>query len=334
VTAGSASVAPAGSDDATEIGAGKATVINGSVDLTSSKNGTRILVAVIGAAIPASQGEIVATPTDAADDDDTAAEATSRIVAFSKRCPVGVTADEASDFSGGDPCFEGDPIGGMTMTVVNTDTGDTYSDDVNATGGTANIGDLPAGDYTVSFDPGDGFGETVGVCGGQDRSSDLPALTFGGSSVELSLPADREYDCSVRTVTLDTGNTGGDDDSGSADGELIGMYFACPIGMTFDDFDPSQCNVVTDGFDAGFQGSQDLHLSDGELSGDAYFWEGLPLNDGDSWSVTVYQYPDGYDTFAFSSDAGPIHLPQAGGYALTDDTPSHTAELYFLSSGN
>jgi hypothetical protein len=329
VTSGTAAVARAGGDESTEIAAGDATIIDGSVDLTATEDGTRVLVAVIGAAIPVAEGDVVATPTD---DDDEEAEAAgpSRIIVISKRCPVGVTAEEASDYSGADPCFEGEPIGGLTVTVVNTDTGDTYSEEVDATGGAAGISDIPAGDYAVSFDPGDGFGETVGVCGGQDQSAGLPVVTFAGSSVDLSLPADREYLCDVRTMTL-----GDESDDDSAEFGSIGVtFYACPAGMTFADLDPNHCDLITEGFDFGFQGSEEVHLADAGVSGGSYVWHNFSLDDGDSWSPAVFAYPDGYSWFAFSSDGSEIMEPHAGGYQFTSDQPIHILQVYFLETSD
>lgn len=327
VANGTASVAPASGGDAVTLDRGEATTIDGSVELTAEKSGTRVLVAVIGPQVIVSDDISPVADDDDSGDTDTdntdTDEASSQILVTSERCPVGVTGDQALDNTSGDPCFGGDPVGSMTVTLVNQDTGETTTDTIHANGMAAFPG-LAAGNYSVLFDAGDLFGETIGFCGGQDRSADLPVVEFTASSVELELPAEREYDCVTRTITLP--------DEEPTFGSIGATFYACPSGMTFATFDASQCELITDGFDFGFQSSVDFHLSDAGVSGGGYVWHNFPLDDGDSWSPVVYSYPDGYNWYAISTDGGEELEPHAGGYQLTSDQPMHVIEVYFFES--
>jgi hypothetical protein len=321
VAAGQATAAPVAGGEPVELGKGEAATIAGSVALKATKGGTRILVAVVGAAVPSAQGPI----------DDGGETGTGKIIVTSKLCPAGVTAEQAADSSAGDPCFDGGPAVGLTVTARNLDTGEVASAAVDATGGTAALAGLPAGSYEVAFDGGDQYGETVGICGGQDRSADLPVVPFGGSAVDLDLPAEREYDCITHTLT-----PGGDAGDGeAATGSLTATFLACPAEMTFATFDAARCEQVVDGFDFGFQGDGDLHLADATPDSGAFVWGGLPLTDDPAnevaWSPAVFAYPAGYDWFAIAADGGPAMEPHAGGFVLTTGQPYHELAVYFLS---
>jgi hypothetical protein len=338
VASGTATVSPVAGGQGTDLDRGEATAVDGSVKLTSSKNGTRILVAVVGVSVPAAGIEAGGTPA-AGDDDastqgggDASGTGNGKIIVRSELCPPGVTADEASDDSAGDACFGGDPVVGMTVTAQNQETGETYFGEVSANGSAA-LDPLPAGSYAVSFETGDQYGETLGICGGQDQSADLPTEPFDGNSVELDLPADREYDCETRTLSLGDDTGGGSDEA--VTGTVTATFYACPDGMTFETLDTSQCDVITDGFDFGFQGDVNVHLSDATPSGDGYVWSGLDsiyADNGDpvTWSHIVYSYPAGYDWIAYSYDGGPVMEPHAGGFTFTADQPEHTVDVYFI----
>jgi hypothetical protein len=331
VADGTASVAAVEGGEALELTQGEAATVDGTVELTATEDGTRVLVAVIGASIAAEGTESGITPV--ADGEDTES-GTGRIILLSASCPVGVTAEEAGDTTAGDPCFGGEPVGGMTVTVENLETGEAASEEIDPASGSAGFADLPAGTYNVVFDAGEGFGETVGTCGGQDSSADLPVVSFAGSSVDLELPAEREYLCVTRTMTL--GDDSGGDDAGDDDvaefGSIGVTFYACPSGMTYATLDSSQCELITEGFDFGFQGDVDVHLADAGVSGGGYVWHEFPLDNGTSWSPVVYAYPDGYSWYAISSDGGEPLEPHAGGYLLTSDQPIHILQVYFLES--
>jgi hypothetical protein len=330
VASGTATVSPVAGGKGADLGRGDAISIAGSVKLTASKNGTRILVAVVGVSVPAAGSTSSGTPAAGGD---TGATGNSKIVVTNERCPAGITADQARDNSAGDPCFGGNQVVGMTVTAQNQDTGQTYSAEIDDTGSTTAISNLPAGSYAISFDTGDQFGETLGICGGQDSSADLAAVPFGGNSVDLDLPAAREYDCITRTLAL--GDAAGGDKSGNAvSGIIAATFYACPDGMTFATLDTNQCQIIADGFDFGIQGNANLHLSDASPSGNGYAWSGLAAIDGDgnevSWSGTVYAYPGGHDWFATSADGGPVLEPHAGGFTFSAGQQEHTLDVYFI----
>jgi len=219
----------------------------------------------------------------------------------------------------------------MTVQVINTETEESFESDIDPANASAAFQGLPAGNYDVFFTTGEGLGETVGDCGGQDRSSDLETVSIGDSSINLDLPADREYLCVTRTLQLE--------DEASTEGLLSATFFACPDGMTFDTLDPSQCEVITEGFDFGFQGDvehPDSHLADATLGEGTFLWTGLTIypdvNSSASYSPIVYAYPDGYDAYAISADGGEILLPHVGGLALTQEHQSFNLAVYFFDA--
>jgi hypothetical protein len=67
-----------------------------------------------------------------------------------------------------------------------------------------------------------------------------------------------------------------------------------------------------------------------------YVWYGLTINadpnSGMSYWPIMYALPAGYDAYAFSTDGGQPMLPHAGGYALTEDAPMYTVQVYFINS--
>jgi hypothetical protein len=307
---------------------GQATAVAGDVELQSEDGAARVLVAVIGAEVPAAPAGPVEESTPIVEEE-TEETGTGKIVVLNEVCPAGVTAEQALDTSEGDPCFGGAPVEGMLVTAVD-EQGESYQVGMGSNGTVALEG-LPAGEYQLIFSVPEGFGETVGFCGGQDRSADLEVVSFTASSVVLDLPADREYDCITSTLELAEEVT--------TDGVLSATFYACPDGMTFDTLDPAQCEVITGGFDFGFQASAftpELHLGDAGFDGVTFDWSGLVVaTDGEtgvSYSPILYTYPDGYDAYAISTDGGEILLPHAGGYLLTQDQSSFNLAVFFFDS--
>lgn len=200
--------------------------------------------------------------------------------------------------------------------------------------GEAAFQDLSAGSYSLSLDGGPEFGETVGVCGGQDSSGDLPVVQFAGSGVDLDLPAEREYLCVTRTLTLGSQGEHGDGDAST--GSLDVTFLTCPAGMIFETLDGAQCEQIVAGFDFGFQGDVDLHIGDAIPDTGVFIWDGFALEDDPSnqisWSPVVYSYPDGYSWYAISADGGPALEPHAGGFVLTTGQPYHVLTVSFFES--
>ncbi len=320
-----------------DLAAGDATILDGTFDIEAGEDGTRVLVAMIGAEIPASpsspsaDASPVATQVPVSDDDDSSVNS-SRIIVLTELCPAGVTIEQAQDTSNGDPCFAGEAVTAMTVTVTNLETGESVASGVDPANASAYFPDLPAGPYQVVLDSGAELGHTVGFCGGQDRSADLTQVAFDASVVNLDLPEDREYLCVTRTVQL-----GGD--AGSSEptntGTIEASFYACPAGVTFATLYSPDCTLITDGFDFGFQGDTELHLADASFDGSAFTWSGLTINQdissGVSYSNMVYAYPAGYDWFAFTTDGTLIQEPHAGGFSLTPDRPSAALVVYFIS---
>jgi hypothetical protein len=322
VTAGEVTVG-----DGEVIAAGEATVVDGDVELQTADEAARVFVAAIGAEVPAAPVAPVEESTPVVEEN----AGTGRIIVLTELCPAGVTAEQAMDTSEGDPCFGGAAVEDMTVQVINTETDESFESDIDPANASAAFQGLPAGNYDVIFTTGEGLGETVGDCGGQDQSADLETVSISGGSVNLELPAEREYLCVTRTVQLGS--------EVSTDGGLSATFFACPEGMTFETLDPSQCEVITEGFDFGFQGDvdhPDLHLADATLGEGTFLWTGLELssdaNSGVSYSPIVYAFPSGYDAYGISTDGGDILLPHAGGYVLTEQHQSFNLAVYFFSS--
>jgi hypothetical protein len=310
---------------------GTATVIETQADLLAEDGAARVLVALVGSPVPAG-AEITADDdaTPVAGDSDGAA---GRIVVLTELCPVEVTYEQAQDLTNGDPCVGGGPVEEMQVQITNTETGESFNDGVDPANSTAYFDGLPAGNYDVLFATGASRGETLGVCGGQDRSADLQPVTFIANEVNLELPANREYLCVTRTLQL------GDEDAVITEGVVEATFYACPDGMTFETLDSSQCEVVTEGFDFGFQGDVDhvdLHLADATLAEGTFLWTGLTiypdLTSSVSYSPIVFFFPPGYDAYGISTDGGEILLPHAGGYGITDQHQSFTLAVYFFSS--
>jgi hypothetical protein len=311
--------------DGEVIGAGEATVVDGDVQLQTEDDAARVYVAAIGSEVPAAPVAPVEKSTPVVVEE----TGVGKIVVTNELCPAGVTAEQAMDHSEGDPCGGGAPVEGMVVTAVD-EQGERHQIEMNAVGTVALQG-LPAGEYQLTFSAPEGFGETVGFCGGQDRSAGLDVVSFTASSAVLELPADREYDCITSTLKFAEDVT--------TDGMLTATFYACPDDMTFDTLDPAQCEVITEGFDFGFQGdasTPDLHLADAGFDGTTFDWSGLVVaTDGEtgiSYSPILYTYPDGYDAYAIGTDGGEILLPHAGGYLLTQDQPSFALAVYFFSS--
>ena len=148
---------------------------------------------------------------------------------------------------------------------------------------------------------GQGLGETVGNCGGQDQSSDLPVVALTGNSVNLDLPAGRNISGHAHRST---GRQSSDRR------RPVGHLLHLPTGMTAETVDPTQCTLVTEGFDFGFQGDAgtELHLAD--ASGRRrHLHLGRPADcarctSGPSFSPIAYAYPDGYGSLGISTDGG------------------------------
>jgi hypothetical protein len=308
------------------LSAGSATTIAGPIQLQAAQEGARVYVATIGSQVEGgslSGGGPVATTVPEGD------ASSSRIVVLSALCPVGVTAEEAQSTENGDPCFGGEAVTDMTVQVINTETGEATEMPIDPTNASVAFQGLAAGNYNVIFATGEGLGETVGTCGGQDQSADLPAVSVTGSSVNLDLPADREYLCVTRTVQLD--------DSLPTGGLLSATFFTCPAGMTAETIDPTQCTLITEGFDFGFQvdAGTELHLADALLADGTFVWGDLPIapdaNSGPSYSPIAYAYPDGYGAFGISTDGGPVLAQHAGGFGITQDHQSFVLAVYFFT---
>ena len=158
----------------------------------------------------------------------------------------------------------------------------------------------------------------------------FPLIAVSGSSVDLDLPADREYLCVTRTVQLE--------ESSPTAGALSATFFTCPVGMTAETIDATQCTLVTEGFDFGFQGDAgtELHLADAIFGDGTYIWTDLPIAaDGSattSYSPIPYAYPDGYSAFGISTDGGAVLAQHAGGYGITQDHQSFSLAVYFFAS--
>ena len=313
--------------DGEAITAGQATVVAGDVELRTEDGSARVLVAAIGSEIPAGPVTPVDESTPIVEDDE--ATGTSRIIVLTALCPAGVTTEQAQDTSQGDPCFGGPAVEDMTVQFSNTETEGFFETPVDPANASARFDGLPPGNYNVIFATGTGLGETVGVCGRQDGSADLDVVPFAGSSVNLGLPADDEYLCVTRTVQLGEVST---------DGVIAATFFACPNGMTFDTLAPSQCEVVTEGFDFGFQGDAgtELHLADAEFADGAYLCTGLTINPDPNSGVVyppiVCSFPAGSDAYGISAEGGDILLPPAGGFALTVDQQTFTLAVYFFTA--
>ncbi len=311
------------------IDAGGATTIAGPVQLQAGQDAARVYVATIGSPVGAgsiTSGGPVPTATTVTEGE----ASSSRIIVLSELCPVGITAEEAQSTENGDPCFGGEAVTDMTVQVVNTATGDSTELAIDPANASAAFQGLEAGNYNVIFATGEGLGETVGTCGGQDRSADLPGIAVTESSVDLDLPADREYLCVTRTVQVD--------DTLPTGGALSATFFTCPAGMTAETIDPTQCTLITEGFDFGFQGdaSTELHLADALLGDGTFIWTDLPIapdaNSGTSFSPTPFAYPDGYNAFGISTDGGEVLAQHAGGYVITQDHQSFSLAVYFFAS--
>lgn len=311
------------------LGAGEATTVTGPVQLQAGADAARVYVGAIGSRLGdriVTGGPSAPTATPASEEDG----GVGRIVVISELCPAGVTAEQAASTENGDPCFGGGAVTDMNVQVVDTETGESIARDIDPANASAAFQGLPPGTYDVIFATGEGLGETVGTCGGQDSSADLPVVDVTGSSVQLDLPADREYLCVTRTVQLD--------DTLPTGGLLSATFFTCPAGMTADTIDQSQCTQVTDGFDFGFQGdvsTGDLHLADALLGDGTYIWSDLPIapdaNSGPSFSPIAYAYPDGYNALGISTDGGPVLAQHAGGYVITHDHQSFVLAVYFFA---
>jgi hypothetical protein len=312
------------------LAAGEATTVNGTVQLKAGSAAARVYVGVVGTRIGdsiVSGGPSAPAATPVPDDN----AGVGRIVVLSELCPAGVTAEQAASTENGDPCFGGEAVTDMNVQVVDTETGESVAQDIDPANSSAAFQGLPPGNYDVIFATGADLGETVGTCGGQDSSADLPVVDVSASSVNLDLPADREYLCVTRTVQLD--------DTLPTGGVLSATFFTCPAGMTADTVDPSACTQVTDGFDFGFQGDAstgDLHLADALLADGTYLWSDLPIapdaNAGPAFSPIAFAYPDGYGTFGISADGGPVLAPHAGGFVITQDHQSFVLAVYFFTN--
>lgn len=323
--------ATAGND---ELKAGDAATINGSIELEASKDGTHILVAIVGAEIPSSTSILVDNGGNGGSQAPTpqttpASSGLGKILVLTKLCPDGVTPDQAADPSDA-ACFAGGPVDILPITITAQSDQSTWT--VYPAGGTAVIPDLTPGTYSIAFGSPDGLGTTVGVCGGQDSSADLPVVPFTDGQVTLEVRADREYLCGTSTTQLYDGP------AYDYTGELAATFWVCPDGMTLATVDASQCTSITDGFDFGFQSSVwgDVHLFNASLEGNGFFWEGLPVGDseltGADFSQMVWAFPAGYTTWATSTDGGPLLAPHAGGYLLWTGAPSFGLTVYFFTA--
>jgi len=310
--------------------AGETTVVDGTVELLADEGSARVMVAVIGAEAPeGAQVLVVEESTPVIEPE----AGVGRIIVLSALCPAGVTSEQAQDLTEGDPCAGGEAVEEMTVDVVNTDTGEGVSVDIDPSNATAAFQGLPEGNYDVTFATGEELGETVGVCGGQDQSADLDVVSFAGSSVNLDLPAEREYLCVTRTLQLE-GEVSIDE------GMLSATFYACPEGMTFDTLDTTQCELITEGFDFGFQGdveNPDLNIANATPAEGTFVWGGLTVNPdattGVSYAPIVFFFPPpGYDAYAISTDGGDILLPHAGGYGITEAQPTFSLEVFFFFS--
>ncbi len=201
VDTGAVTVAAA-DQEAETVSTGAATVASGEFSLTAVDRSARVLVVIIGPALPESASPPVSIEPTSTPVAETPAE-TGRIIVLTSTCPPNVTVAAAQDLSRGDPCAGGDAVTGMNVTRTNVETDETVSA-VVGDNGIVRFDDTPAGGYQIHFGAGAGM-ETVGVCGGQDSSADLPVIAFASNSVNLELPAGKEYLCVTRTVSTGTG---------------------------------------------------------------------------------------------------------------------------------
>jgi hypothetical protein len=128
------------------------------------------------------------------------------------------------------------------------------------------------------------------------------------------------------------------DEGLSTGGLLSATFFTCPAGMTVETIDPTQCTLVTDGFDFGFQGDAgtELHLADALLGEGTFIWGDLPIApdsiSGPSYSPIAWALPDGYSTWGISADGEEVLAPHAGGFVITQDHQSYVLAVYFFTS--
>lgn len=308
--------------------AGEAISIEGAVQIQAHDAAVRAYVATVGAAVAGiSSGQPVEQSPVSSDQPTETGGDTGSIVIQSVLCPTGTTLKQVQATESVH-CAGGGGVSNMTVQVTAADSGDSQSLDIDPSSGEALFQDLAPGDYAIDFLLPEGYSVALGTCGGMDNSSDLPVVTVLTSSTSLTLPADRQYLCVIQVLQPDA--------AAETSGSLSASFFACPAGMTYDDLDTSQCDLITDGFDFGFQGDFDVDLSDATLDNGAFTWTGLTLspdqNSGVAYSPIVYAFPDGYDAYGLSTDSGVILMPQAGGYVLTPDEPAQSVDIYFFSS--